>query len=86
MDKNKVTIENQDGTTKEVELITYLISEDHKNHYIVYSKGETTGDNGDEIIYISKIVNNKNVVHIEEIKDETEWSTVQLLLKKIANS
>jgi uncharacterized protein YrzB (UPF0473 family) len=86
MDKNKVTIENKDGTTKEVEMITYLVSEDQKNHYIVYSKGETTGNDGDEIIYISRIVNNNNTIHIEEIKDDAEWGMVQLLLKKIANS
>lgn len=86
MDKNKVTIENKDGTTKEVEMITYLVSDDQKKHYIVYSKGETTGNDGDEIIYISRIVNNNNTIHIEEIKDDAEWGMVQLLLKKIANS
>ncbi|MBQ3306806.1 MAG: DUF1292 domain-containing protein [Bacilli bacterium] len=86
MDKKKVTIENKDGTTKEVELITYLVSEDQKKHYIVYSKGEAAGNDGDEIIYISRIVNNNNTILIEEIKDDAEWSAVQLLLKKIANS
>jgi len=86
MDKKKVTIENKDGTTKEVELITYLVSEDQKKRYIVYSKGEAAGNDGDEIIYISRIVNNNNTILIEEIKDEAEWSAVQLLLKKIANS
>ncbi len=86
MDKKKVVIENKDGTTLEVEVITYLISEDQKNHYIVYSKGETSGTEGDEVIYISRIINNSGTLMIEEIKDDTEWNNVQLLLKKIANS
>ena len=86
MDKKKAVIENKDGTTIEVEVITYLISEDQQNHYIVYSKGEKSGNEGDEVIYISKIVSNSGTLIIEEIKDEVEWNNVQLLLKKIANS
>ena len=86
MDKKKVVIENKDGTSLEVEVITYLVSEDQQNHYIVYSKGETSGNEGDEVIYISKIINNSGTLMIEEIKDDTEWNNVQLLLKKIANS
>ena len=86
MDKKKAVIENKDGTTIEVEVITYLTSEDQQNHYIVYSKGEKSGNEGDEVIYISKIVSNSGTLIIEEIKDEVEWNNVQLLLKKIANS
>ena len=69
MDKKKAVIENKDGTTIEVEVITYLISEDQQNHYIVYSKGEKSGNEGDEVIYISNIVSNSGTLIIEEIKD-----------------
>ena len=86
MDKKMVVIENSDGSTMDVELITYLETDDQQKHYIVYSKGEISGDEGDEVIYISRIVNNGETLIIEEIKDELEWANVQLLLKKIANS
>ena len=86
MDKKMIVIENADGSTIEVEEITYLISEDKQNHYIVYSKGEMSGNEGDEVIYISKITRDGETLKIEEIKDNTEWSNVQMLLKKIANS
>ena len=86
MDKNMIVIENNDGTTLEVEVVTYLISDDKTTNYLVYSKGEISGDEGDEVIYISRIVNKDGKIMIEEIKDDTEWSNVQLLLKKIANS
>lgn len=86
MDKKMVVIENSDGTTNEVELITYLYNEEQQLNYIVYSKGEMSGSEGDEVIYISRITRNGETLVIEEIEDDTEWSKVQSLLKKIANA
>lgn len=86
MEKKMITIQNSDGTTYDVELITYLFSDDQTLHYIVYSKGEMSGDQGDEIIYISRIVKEGDVISIEEIMDDNEWSNIQNLLKKIANA
>ena len=81
-----ITIENSDGTTMEVELVTYLMSEDQQINYIVYSKGEVSGNEGDEIIYISRLARNGDALYLEEIQDDIEWSNVQSLLKKIANA
>lgn len=81
-----IIIENADGSSMEVELITYLISDDQVNTYLVYSKGEKNGVDDDEIIYVSKIVESGEVSKIEEITDDAEWAEVQKLLKKIANA
>lgn len=86
MDKKMVRIKNSDGSTIEVELVTYLMSEDQQTNYIVYSKGEKSGGEGDEVIYISRIVNNSGTLEIEEITNDEEWVNVQTLLKKIANA
>lgn len=86
MDKKMVIIENSDGSTMEVELVTYLYNDEQQLNYIVYSKGEMSGSEGDEVIYISRIVKNGDTLVIEEITDDSEWSKVQTLLKKIANS
>ncbi len=86
MDKKMVRIKNSDGSTVEVELVTYLMSEDQQTNYIVYSKGEKSGGEGDEVIYISRIVNNSGTLEIEEITNDEEWANVQTLLKKIANA
>ena len=86
MEKRMIVIENSDGTTMEVQLITYLMSEDQQINYIVYSKGEVSGNEGDEIIYISRLARNGDALHIEEIQDDIEWTNVQSLLKKIANA
>lgn len=85
-EKEMVIIKNTDGSTMEVELITYLISEDQLRNYLVYSKGEKSGASEDEVIYISRIVKNGDVLLLEEITDDNEWEEVQILLKKIANS
>lgn len=84
--KKMVIIENSDGSTMEVELVTYLMSEDHLKNYLVYSKGEKTGVEEDEVIYISRIIRDGEVLKIEEIVDDNEWLDVQKLLKKIANN
>ncbi len=86
MERKKIVIQNSDGTTTDAQLITYLLSEDQQFYYVVYSKGEMSGDAGDEIIYVSRLARNGNDLYIEEIHDEIEWSNVQQLLKKIANA
>lgn len=86
MDKKMIVIENSDGTKLDAQLITYLISEDQLNKYVVYSKGEMSGADGDEIIYISRITRENDSLVVEEITDDAEWINVQGLLKKIANA
>ena len=86
MEKKYVKIKNRDGSEIKVELVTYLFSQDEKTNYIVYSKGEINGAEEDEVIYVSKIVNDGSNLVIEEIVDNKEWASVQLLLKKIANA
>lgn len=86
MEKKNIIIKNNDGTSLEVELITYLFSDDGQSNYVVYSKGEITGAEKDEVIYISKIINDGSQLVIEEIIDDAEWANVQTLLKRIANA
>ena len=85
-EKEMITIKNGDGTTQNVELVTYLVSDDETNKYLVYSKGEVAGDEKDEVIYISKIIASEDTLKMEEIVDDNEWTDVQKLLKKIANA
>ena len=84
--KEMITIQNPDSTTIEVELVTYLLSEDKQNKYIVYSKGEKTGVNDDIIVYISKLNTDNGQLQISEITDDNEWLNVQNLLKRVANA
>lgn len=85
-EKEMVLIQNNDGTTMEVELVTYLISDDNQKTYLVYSKGEKTGADEDEVIYISRVLSQDNSLKLQEITDDNEWLEVQNLLKKIANA
>ena len=85
-EKKMVEITNLDGNIESVEVITYLISDDGLRNYLVYSKGEVQGVEEDHVIYISLIVKDGDVLTLKEIVDDAEWSEVQKLLKKIANS
>ena len=86
MEEKMITIETDDGAKVEAQLVTYLISEDQQKHYVVYTFGEKGPEEGDEIIYISRIARNGESLFVEEILDDTEWAEVQTLLKKIANA
>ena len=65
--KVMIKIKNPDDSVMEVELVTYLISDDKRDKYVVYSKGEKTGVNEDEIIYISKLFVDNGNIQISEI-------------------
>lgn len=86
-EKKMIKIMNNDGTDMEVELVTYLISEDNMKSYLVYSKGEKVGTEAeqDEIIYVCRIIPDGVSMKLSVIDDEEEWKDVQNLLKKVAN-
>lgn len=85
-EKKMITIKNPDNTVMNVEFITYLTSKDNVNKYLVYSKGEKIGADSDEIIYISKLMQENGILKLTEIVDDNEWLNVQTLLKEIANA
>ncbi len=84
--QKSVEIINAAGAVEKVELVTYLISEDGLNKYLVYTKGEKQGTEGDQVIYISKVVSEDGALQLKEIVDDSEWASVQHLLKGIANA
>ena len=86
MENEIITVVDSNGASFDASLVTYLVSDDYLNKYVVYSKGERTGANNDEVIYISKLLNDGDKLQIQEIVDNDEWLNVQLLLKRIANA
>ena len=86
MGREMIEIINSDSSVESVDLVTYVLSEDGLNQYVVYSKGETQGTEQDHVIYISKVVKEEESLRLEEIVADSEWAEVQVLLKKIANS
>lgn len=86
MGREMIEIINSDSSVESVDLVTYLLSDDGLNQYVVYSKGEMQGTEQDHVIYISKVVRDEESLRLEEIVADSEWSEVQVLLKKIANS
>lgn len=85
-EKEMITIKKLDDTIMNVELVTYLVSDDLQSKYIVYSKGEKIGADDDEIIYVSRVAQEDGMFKITEIVDDNEWLNVQNLLKRIANA
>lgn len=75
-----------DGLSSDIEVVTYLNSDDDKRQYVVYTKGEVQEETGNQVIYIAKMIPDGNNFRLEEITDDVEWIDVQHLLKAIANA
>ena len=75
-----------DGLSHDIELVTFLNSDDDKRQYVVYSKGEVQQETGNQVIYIAKMLPDGNEFKLEEITDDIEWVDVQRLLKQTANA
>lgn len=87
MDKREMAeLIDIDGLSSDIEVVTYLNSEDNKRQYVVYTKEEIQEETGNQVIYIAKIIPDGNVFKLEEITDDLEWIDVQHLLKAIANA
>ena len=87
MDKKEMAeLIDIDGLSSEIEVVTYLNSEDNKRQYVVYSKDEIQEQTGNQVIYIAKVIPEETSFKLEEITDDIEWMDVQRLLKKIANA
>ena len=85
-DNENIVIKNDDGTTVNVKLVTYLIDKKNNYTYIVYSKGEKADDNSGEVIYVSRFIKDGDNFRLQDIADDQEWLVVQDLLKEIANA
>ena len=84
-EKEMIEIVDAEGLKSEVELVTFLNSDDNDKQYIVYTKNEVQGLEKDQVIYISRVVNEEGILKLVEIEDDVEWNDVQRLLRKIAN-
>ncbi len=86
MDKKEMAeLIDVDGLSSEIEVVTYLNSDDDKRQYVVYTKGEVQEQTGNQVIYIARMLKENDMIKLEEITDDLEWIDVQHLLKKIAN-
>ena len=87
MDKKEIAeLIDIDGLSTEIEVVTYLNSEDDKRQYVVYTKGETQSQTANQVIYIARIVKEEEQLTLVEITEDAEWVDVQHLLKEIANA
>ena len=85
-DNENIVIKNDDGTSVQAKLVTYLMNRKNNYTYIVYSKCEKADDNSGEIIYVSRFIKEGDVFKLQDIADDQEWLDVQKLLKEIANA
>lgn len=81
MKKIKMTIAQKDETEVSVDVITSFFNKTNTEQYIMYSKGEI--QNGNTIVYTSKISKENNSLILTEITDDGEWLEVKNIIKSL---
>lgn len=84
VERDKMTITNEDGTTEEVEIIVAFEFTDLGKEYVVYTKNEVDA-NDNVTIYISTVegVENGEAI-LGGIETDEEWTRIKEVLRELA--
>lgn len=84
VEKDKMTITNEDGTVEEVEIIVAFEFTDLGKEYVVYTKNEVDA-NDNVTVYISTVVSVENgEAVLGGIDTDEEWSRIKDVLRELA--
>lgn len=84
-DKKILTIIKEDGTKEEVELIVCFEFNDTKKEYAVYTRNETD-ENGNIMIYVSRIDRSEDTPKMGAIDSEEEWNRIKDVLRELSKN
>lgn len=83
MEKDIMTIVDEDGTTEEVEVLFGFEFKDNQKEYVVYTKNEED-DNGNVTIYVSNVNRETGEPKLLGVEDENEWNRIKDVLRELA--
>jgi len=79
----KITVQNLDGTTEEMDLISSFPVKEINRNFAILSRGETLSE-GMRKIYISEVIEESpGVYKLIGINDESVWDRVKQAMKEI---
>ena len=79
----KITVQNMDGTTEEVDLISPFTVKDINRNFAILSRGETLSE-GMRKVYISEVIEESpGIYKLIGISDESVWDRVKQAMKEI---
>ncbi len=79
----KITVQNMDGTTEEVDLISSFPVKDINRNFAILSRGETLSE-GMRKVYISEVIEESpGIYKLIGISDESVWDRVKQAMKEI---
>lgn len=82
-EKKLMSIENEDGTTEEVEVILAFEFKDNQKEYVVYTKNEKD-DNGNVTVYVSNVDRSEGEPKLLGVDSESEWSRIKDVLRELS--
>lgn len=79
----KITVQNLDGTTEEMDLISSFPVKEINRNFAILSRGETLSE-GMRKVYISEVIEESpGVYKLIGINDESVWDRVKQAMKEI---
>ena len=78
-----MSIQGQDGSIEQVEVIVSFAFNDNHKEYVVYTKGETDSE-GNITIYVANIGQKDGDYVLENVADEIEWDRIKEVLRELS--
>ena len=84
-EKKMMTLNLENGTKEEVELLLSFKFNDNNKEYVIYTKNEKD-ENGNVTIYVSSVTRVGEEVTFDTVSDDNEWSRIKDLLRELSKN
>lgn len=81
-EKDMITIHDENGKEKEVEVIHYFTLDSNGLDYIVYTDNKED-ENGNVLVYTSEVVSKDDIVELRGIEDKNVIEEITAILTEI---
>lgn len=83
VEKKKMSIILEDGTSEEVEVVISFEFKDTKKEYVVYTRNEKD-ENGNITVYVSRVDRESGNPKLCGVENENEWNRIKDVLRELS--
>ncbi len=82
MEKEKITVIDENGQTREASVLLYFTLSEYNKNYVVYTFDETVKDDYTKVYAAIVKENSDENISFEKINNDDEWQKVKDFMKK----
>ena len=82
-EKKKMTLNLENGTKEEVELLLSFKFNDNNKEYVIYTKNEKD-ENGNVTVYVSNVDRSEGEPRLLGVESDDEWERIKDVLRELS--